>query len=326
MKYKVVILENRYDDHEIEMKILSQIDCEISVITSYKDSAIIENECRNADAVLVNLYRMDKDFIDKLENCKVISRYGIGYDNVDAEYAAEKGIKVLNVPEYCTEEVSEHILALFFSCIRNVAVKDRLIRKGEWNIKNGVRAGRISGKVFGIIGYGKTGQALHRKIAGLGFSRILIWDHNADKKKDIIDTHSVDGTDSCFTPFESLLSESDFISLNVPLSSKTFHMINKERLKKVKKGAILINAARGGVVDTEALINALEDGSLAGAALDVYENEPLNPDSRLFNIDKVVLTDHAAWFSAESQAELQRICAQSVVNFLTGRGEYSAVN
>ena len=326
MKYKVVILENRYDNHEIELEILKKIDCEISEITSCKDSARIEQECKNADAVLVNLHKIDRDFIDKLENCKVISRYGIGYDNVDAEYAAEKGIKVLNIPEYCTEEVSEHILALLFSCIRNVAVKDRMIRKGKWNIKNGVRAGRISGKVFGIIGYGKTGQALHRKIAGLGFSRILIWDHNADKKKDLIDTHSVDGTESCFTPFESLLSESDFISLNVPLNCKTLHMINKERLGKFKKGSILINAARGGVVDTEALTNALEEGILAGAALDVYENEPLNPDSKLLELDNVVLTDHAAWFSAESQADLQKMCAQSVVNFLTGSGEYSAVN
>lgn len=326
MKYKVVILENRYDDHKIEFDILKQLDCEIVEITSYKYSGLIEKECINADAVLVNLYKIDRSFIDKLENCKVICRYGIGYDNVDAVYAAEKGIKVLNVSEYCTEEVSEHILALFFSCIRNVAVKDRLIREGEWNIKRGVRAGRISGKVFGIIGYGKTGQALHRKIAGLGFSKILIWDHNSDKKKEIIDTHASDGTDSCFSSFESVLSESDFISLNVPLNSKTYHMINRESLGKIKKGAILINASRGGVVDTDAVVSALKDGILAGAALDVYETEPINTDSELLKLDNVVLTDHAAWFSAESQADLQQICAQSAVNFLTGSGKYSPVN
>ena len=326
MKCKVVILENRYDDHKIEREVLKQLDCSITEITSYSNSSLIERECTDADAILVNLYKIDRSFIDKLEKCKVICRYGIGYDNVDAEYAAEKGIKLLNVPEYCTEEVSEHILALFFSCIRNVAVKDRLIRQGKWNIKGGVKAGRISGKVFGIIGYGKTGQALHRKIAGLGFSRILIWDHNADKKKELIDTHAVDGTDSSFTSFKSVLSESDFISLNVPLNNKTKHMINTETLKAVKKEAILINAARGGVIDTDALVTALKEGVIAGAALDVYESEPLNPDSELLKLDNAVLTDHAAWFSAESQADLQRICAQSAVNFLTGSGEYSAVN
>ena len=326
MKYKIVILENRYDDHVIEKNILNNIDCEIVEICSYSDSSFIENECSDADAVLVNLYKMDRDFLDKLSECRVICRYGIGYDNVDAEYAAEKGIKVLNVPEYCTEEVSEHILALFFSCIRNVAVKDRLIREGQWNIKTGVRAGRISGKVFGILGYGKTGQALHRKIAGLGFSRILIYDHNAEKKKDLIDTHSVDGTDSVFTSMDALLEESDFISLNVPLSEKTHHMINRRSFDKIKKGAILINASRGGVVDTEALIDALKSGHLSGAALDVYESEPLNADSELLKLDNAVLTDHAAWFSAESQADLQRMCAQSAVNFLSGNGEYNSVN
>ena len=326
MKYKIVILENRYDDHVIEKNILNNIDCEIVEICSYSDSSFIENECSDADAVLVNLYKMDRDFLDKLSECRVICRYGIGYDNVDAEYAAERGIKVLNVPEYCTEEVSEHILALFFSCIRNVAVKDRLIREGQWNIKTGVRAGRISGKVFGILGYGKTGQALHRKIAGLGFSRILIHDHNAEKKRDLIDTHSTDGTDSIFTSMDALLGESDFISLNIPLSEKTHHLINRRSFDKIKKGAILINAARGGVIDTEALIDSLKSGHLSGAALDVYESEPLNADSGLLKLDNAVLTDHAAWFSAESQADLQRICAQSVLNFLSGNGEYNSVN
>ena len=326
MKHKIVILENRYEDHEIELDVLRQLDCDITEINSYSDSAYIESECSNADGILVNLYRIDRVFIDRLENCKVICRYGIGFDNVDAEYAAEKGIKVLNVPEYCTEEVSEHILALFFSCIRNIAVKDRYVRKGEWNIKKGVKAGRISGKVFGIIGYGKTGQALHRKISGLGFSTIMIYDHNADKKKDIIDIHSSAGTESVFTSFDKLLSESDFISLNVPLNSRTRHMIGRESLGIIKEGAILINAARGGVVDTEALVDALESGRLAGAALDVYESEPLESGSPLFNLDNAVLTDHAAWFSSESQADLQRLCAQSAVNFLKGKGEYSAVN
>lgn len=326
MKYKIVILENRYENHNIEKDILGKTDCSIAEISSYSDSEYIEKECRDADAILVNLYKMDMTFLEKLEKCRVICRYGIGYDNVDAEYAASKGIKLLNVPEYCTEEVTEHILALFFSCIRNVAVKDRLIRKGKWNIKEGVRSGRISGKVFGILGYGKTGQALHRKIAGLGFSRILIYDHKAEKKGDLINTHSTDGTESVFASFDSILSESDFLSLNVPLNEKTKHMIGKESFRKIKQGAVLINASRGGVVDTEALICALEEGVLAGAALDVYENEPLDEGSRLLDFDNVVLTDHAAWFSEDSQADLQRMCARSAVNFLTGSGEYSAVN
>ncbi len=326
MKYKIVILEDRYDDHKIELDVLKSLDCDVTEIRSYSDTLYIERECGNADAILVNLYRMDRAFLDKLDRCRVVCRYGIGFDNVDAEYASEKGIKVLNVPEYCTEEVSEHILALFFSCIRNVAVRDRLIRKGQWNIRGGVRAGRISGKVFGIIGYGKTGQALHRKIAGLGFSRILIHDRNADRKKDLIDTHSTDGTDSVFTSLDGLLAESDFISLNVPLNEATSHMINSDSLDKVKTGAILINASRGGVIDTTALVEALISGKLAGAALDVYEKEPPEEGSELLKLDNVVLTDHAAWFSAESQADLQRKCAQSAVNYLTGKGGYSAVN
>lgn len=326
MKYKIVILENRYENHNIEKEILKKTDCSIAEISSYSDPDYIEKECSDADAILVNLYKMDMAFLEKLEKCRVICRYGIGYDNVDAEYAASKGIKLLNVPEYCTEEVTEHILALFFSCIRNVAVKDRLIRTGKWNIKEGMSSGRISGKVFGILGYGKTGQALHRKIAGLGFSRILIYDHKAEKKGDLINTYSTDSTESVFTSLDTILAESDFLSLNVPLNEKTKHMIGKESFKKIKQGAVLINAARGGVVDTDALLDALDEGVLAGAALDVYESEPLDTGSRLLNFDNVVLTDHAAWFSEDSQADLQRMCAQSAVNFLNGSGEYSVVN
>ncbi len=326
MRYKTVILEDRYENHLIERKILNSIECEIVEISSYSDKYLIEKECRDADAILVNLYRMDSYFIEKLTKCRVISRYGIGYDNVDVEAASEKGIKVLNVPEYCTEEVTEHILALFFSCIRNVSVKDRFIRQGNWNIKKGMPVGRISGKVFGIIGYGKTGQALHRKIAGFGFSKIYISDHNHEKKRELLVRHSTEETESEFTGFETVLRESDFISLNIPLNDKTRHMIGNDEFAAMKKGSILINASRGGIVDTEALLNAIDRGNLAGAALDVYEKEPLPPDSPVFGYDNIVLTDHSAWYSVESQAELQKKCAESVVNFLTGAGSYSAVN
>ncbi len=327
MKQKIVLLEERYENHDPEKEVFRALDCDIVEVPAAASRPEIALICRNADAILVNLCKIDRDFISGLEKCRVIGRYGIGYDNVDVKAAAEKGIRVVNVPDYCSEEVSEHIIALLFSCVRNITVKDSCVREGKWNIRGAVPVHRISGKKFGIIGYGKTGQALHRKITSLGFSEIAVFDHHPDeRKKKALEAVSGAGTKASFSTFDDILSECDFISLNVPLTGQTRHMIGSRELGIMKKSAIIINTSRGAVIDTPSLVEALNAKRIAGAGIDVHESEPLPRQSPLFGIDNTVLTDHAAWYSVESQADLQRKCASAVLAVLTGKPCSSVVN
>ncbi|MCP5514171.1 MAG: C-terminal binding protein [Spirochaetales bacterium] len=326
MKYKIVLLEDRYDNHNPEKTVLGSIGCEVIEAGGITDPAELEQLCRDADALLVNLYKIDRNFISGLEKCAVIGRYGIGYDNVDVKYAAEKGIKVVNVPDYCSDEVSEHIIALLFSCVRNITVKDTLIRKGKWNIRGEVPVHRVSGKKLGIIGYGKTGQALHKKINSLGFSSVMVFDHHPEEKRALLSEISGNGGPAYLCGLDDLLAECDFISLNIPLTDETRGMIGSREFMLMKNTAIIINTSRGAVIDTEAMIKALDAKQIAGAAVDVHEIEPLPPDSPLFSVKNIVLTDHAAWYSVESQADLQRKCAAAVLDVLSGRPCASIVN
>lgn len=354
MMRKIVLLEERYENHNPEKDVFGFNENNKNVNSNYivleiadlvKDAltgnrsamAEIKKICSDADGLLVNLFKIDAKFIENLDKCKVIGRYGIGYDSVDIKAASAKGIKVVNVPEYCTDEVSEHIIALLFSVVRNVAIKDRLMRQGKWNIACPVPVHRIAGKKFGIIGYGKTGQALHQKVAGLGFSEIIVYDRSAEKKEAKLASNATlfgkcsgavapKRCNTVFSSFEKLLSESDFISLNLPLTEETNHIIGEREFRMMKNCAIIINTARGAIIDTKSMIAALKSGEIAGAALDVYESEPLSTDSPLLALDNVVMTDHAAWYSAESQIELQIKCAQAVKAILEGRACDSIVN
>lgn len=326
MKYKTVLLEERYENHNPEKSVLEPAGCEVIEAGKITGNSEITEICRDADAILVNLKKLDSSFIANLEKCRVIGRYGIGYDNVDIKSAALKGIKVVNVPDYCRDEVSEHIIALLFSCVRNITFKNSEIRKGSWNIKGAVPVHRISGKSFGIIGYGKTGQALHSKISSLGFRDIHVYDHNPAKKREILEKTAAGGPPAFFSDFDALLSGCDFISLNVPLNDETRWMIGRREFGLMKKSAIIINTSRGAVIDTAAMIEALSERRIAGAAADVHESEPLPGSSPLFSLDNIVLTDHAAWYSVESQASLQRKCAEAVLAVLEGRECLSVVN
>ena len=325
MNYKIVLIEERFGNHDIEKSVFSQLDCEVIEAGNIKDPQELSKICIDADAILVNLFKINADFISKLKKCKVIGRYGIGYDNVDVRAAAQNGIKVVNVPDYCTEEVVEHILALLFSAVRNITVKDFLVRKGKWNIKGAVPVHRISGKKLGIIGYGKTGTLLHKKAAALGFSEIIIFDRSAEKKAELL-AKNAGQTKAFFADLNHLISNCDFISLNLPLTDKTKHLFGSREFDMMKKDAIVINTSRGAVIDTDALVAALESRKIAGAAVDVHETEPLPLNSKLFELNSVVITDHTAWYSIESQEDLQRLCASHVLEALLGKPCSSIVN
>jgi D-3-phosphoglycerate dehydrogenase len=282
--------------------------------------------CSGASAVLLNQAPMTAAVIAALSDCRVISRYGIGYDNVDVAAAAAAGIWVTNVPGYCTEEVAEHALGLLLSCVRAIPARDRLVRQGGWNLNAPVR--RISGSVLGIVGFGATGRAFWEKARGLGFSRILAADPRAEAK--LAAVRAGPGREAPHTieaaSFEEVLRRSDFISFHVPLNEATRHCVNARTIALMKDGVILINTSRGAVIDETALASALAGGKVAAAGLDVFEHEPLSPDHPFLALPNAVLSDHSAYYSAESVSQLKTRTALNAREVLEGRIPRTPVN
>jgi D-3-phosphoglycerate dehydrogenase / 2-oxoglutarate reductase len=310
-RFRVIILDDRFGSYREEETVLAPLDTEIlSVRTSVAqaDPGLLAG----CDGVLLNLFRLDAAAIAQLRRCRVISRYGVGYDNVDVEAATRAGIWVANVQHYAMEDVSDHALALLLDCVRRVTERDRAIRKGEWNTTNRLKGFRLAGKTLGLVGYGDIARCLHRKISGFGLARVLVSDP-------LVDDAKVRAAGAEPAALARLLAESDFVSIHAPLLPSTRGMIGTAALASMKKGAVLVNTSRGPLVDEAALAAALREGRLAAAALDVFEQEPLPPSSPLRGVDNAVLTDHVGWYTEESIVELKTGCARNVAEVLQGR-------
>ena len=316
--FKVVILDHRYEHYEYEKEVLSEIGAEPVVGypgTVDETSALLSD----ADAVLCNLFHMDAKVIKMLDKCRVISRYGVGYDNVDVDAASEKGIVVCNVPDYSMEDASEHAIALLFNCTRKIAYRDRKIREGKWDLHRDQPCFRMAGRTLGVIGFGHIGSTLVRKIGGFGFSEILIDSPNTDPA--LIGVAGGRKTD-----LDEVLRRSDYISIHCPLKPDTLNMFDESAFARMKGGAILINTARGPIVNENALYNALRSGKIAAAGIDVFDEDPLAADSPLRSLDNITLSDHAAWYSEESIVELKTKAARNVVEVLKGNESPYRVN
>ena len=314
---KVVIADYDFGDVDVERKILEAAGLRLVAIQAKSEDELIV-EARDCNAVINQYAHVGAKTIAAMSHCRVIARYGVGYDNLDVEAATERGIAVVNVPDYCAEDVSDHALALFMACVRQVVLRDRELRKGKWNIKGGPIF-RITGKTFGLIGYGNIPQTLHRKLAGFALARVLTFDPFI--AKEVAEAKGAELVD-----LETLLRESDFVSVHAPLNDRTHHMLGKEQFKRMKREAILVNTSRGGVVDTAALSEAVKDGLIRAAGLDVHEQEPVPADYALCKLDNVILTDHIGSYSEESQIELQTKAAQAIASVLTGTLPKNVVN
>ena len=317
-KYRVVILDERFGSYTEEDDVLKTVDASIEVC-HFKDAQDAINGLRDADAVLVNLFPLTSTIIEGMQKCRIISRYGVGYDNVDVNAATRAGIWVARVPDYGVEDVSDHALALLLGCIRKISYKDMRIRNGAWYLQKEQPIQRIKGSTLGLIGFGLISRALNRKVSGLGMSRVLV--HDPFVAASAIRSAGADPSD-----LEALLKESDYISIHAPLSEETTHMIGAPQFALMKKRAILVNTARGPLVDETALCDALESKRIDYAGLDVFEQEPLPNDSPLRKLDNVILTDHAAWYSEESMRELQSKTARNVADVLSGKRPTYPVN
>lgn len=315
---KVIVTDDRYGSYDEETAVLKEIGASVEV-HNLGDEAETAQVLRDADGILVNLHPLPATVIQELQKCRVISRYGVGYDNVSVEAATAKGIWVTRVPDYCLEDVSDQALALLLGCVRKVAFKDRRIREGAWNLHKEQPSYRITGKTLGLIGYGAIARTLHRKISGFGLGRVLVFDPYLDPKK-----IEENGAESA--TLRSLLKNSDYISVHAPLNDGTRGLIGGRELSLMKKTAILINTSRGPLLEEKAVADALAGGKIAAAGLDVFETEPLPADSLLRQLDNVILSDHTGWYSEESVVELKTKAAQNVLEVLKGGKPIYPVN
>ena len=316
MRYRAVMIDEGYESYETEARLLAAAGCSFQEMPCDYDPARILAAVGEADAVLLREAPLPRSAIQAMTRGKAIVRYGAGVDNVDLEAARDRGIKVANVPDYGIEEVSDQALALLMAVVRRVATRDYDVRKGAWNVARKEPMYRIAGKTLGICGYGRIGRAFHRKAAGLGFARTLIHDPylaGAPEGAEAVD-------------LDRLCREADIVSLHMPLTPETRHMINAARLAAMPKNAVLINVSRGGLIDEDALADALDNGHLFGAGLDVFEQEPPDLSHPLFRQPSLAISDHTGWYSEESVADLQRKAAEEVVRILEGQEPLNWVN
>jgi len=288
---------------------LARVDPELRMAKSASADDILA-VARDADAILVTYAKLPGDLLRQLTRCKAIGRFGLGVDNIDIPAAAELGITVTYVPDYRMHEVSDHAMALLLALARKIPLSNKLVQAGRWDMPAVVPIHRLAGRVLGLVGFGNIPRALAPKAKAFGL-RVVTHDPYVSQQ-----ALAAAGVES--VSFDRLLEISDFVSIHAPLMPATRGLFNAEVFGKMKTGALLINTARGPLVDEDALVSALDSGRLGGAALDVVAVEPLPKDSRLIGRDNVILTPHTAFYSVEALNELQTKCAADVARVLSG--------
>ena len=317
---KAVVVEPGYVSYAIEHEILKEYVSEILIVREdarYDEKVVM---LKNADAVLVREAVVDKELIEQMENCRVVVRYGVGVDNIDLEAAKSRRIFVANVPQYgAVHEVSCHAVAMVLAVARLLVKRDRAVRNGEWGIGEAEPIYSFRGKGLGIIGFGSIARSFLEKMRPFGFKDIWIY-HPRLSKQEISKFGGTKAT------IEEVCRNSDVISLHAPLTEDTRHIINSDKLAMMNPRTIVVNTGRGALIDEHALVQALRRGTIKGAGIDVFENEPPASDHPLFKLDNVVVSDHTAWYSDRSLGELQAKAAKEVYRVFSGEKPASWLN
>lgn len=279
------------------------------------DSEVIE-ACKEADAILAEYSPISRRVLENLTSCKIVSNSAVGTDNIDIEAATEFKIAVANVPGYCSHEVADHTFALLLAANRNIVAYGRSVRNKHWDINSVPAMKRLQGQTLGLVGFGKIAQMVAQRAMSFGMT-VAAYDPYISN--DYAKSNNVK-----ILEMEEILQQSDIISLHLPLTEKTCGFFDKTKFDMMKKKPIFINTARGKIVNETDLIDALENGVISIAALDVLADEPPSFDNRLFQLENVIITPHAGFYSKTSVEELRRRCALNVTNFF--KGNYNEVN
>ncbi|MFX4262144.1 C-terminal binding protein [Pelotomaculum propionicicum] len=314
----VWILDDEFGNHDLENKLLR--DAGMKPVYSTTKTFVTDYPvyAQLADAVILQVsFRISDDHVMGLARCRVISVLGAGYDNVPLEAASMRRIPVCTIPDYCAGEVSDHTLALLLALSRRITAFDTEVRQGYWQpLHSGVQC--LAGQALGLVGFGRIAQVVARK-ASVFDLRVLSYDPFVESSEMAL--HGVRKAD-----LDTLLSSSDYVSIHIPLSSSTEHLIGARELACMKRTAFLINTSRGSVIDENALSEALRSGVIAGAALDVMKHEPPAPDNYLVKSGKTIITPHAAYYSEQSLKRLRTTAVANVLQVLEGRPPLNTVN
>ena len=311
---KVVITDCDHGSVEEEKEEFARIGAEL-ILAQVQEEGDLIRSCREADGLIDQYAILSRKVLENLPKCKVVSRYGVGVDSVDLKAATDLGIIVANVPDYCMDEVADQAVSMILALIRKTVFFDKQVKAGQWDFRAGIPIHRIKGKTLGLIGGGKIGLEVAKRISGFGV-KVIAFDPYLDKAPVGIELKD----------FDSVLKESDIISIHCPLNQATRHLIGEREFRKMEKKPIVINTSRGPIVDEEALIRALEQDSISGAGLDVLEKEPPGSGHPLLSRSNVVLSPHISFYSVESISELKRRTAKNVADVLTGKWPGSVVN
>lgn len=315
---RVVVLSKYTSGYQYEIEALKQFeDVEFVISPAVEEDDVIE-DVKDAEVILFTATKMNERVINSLEKCKLIIRYGIGYDNVDLSAAAKRGIYVCNAPKYGVIDVAEHALSLIFATAKMTVKMNERVCSGMWGSGGMGPFLRLTGKTVGFIGFGNIGQALCKRIKGLDMNAIAYDPYVKDEVFEALGAERAE--------LDEVLGKADFVSVHLPLNDSTRHMIGKEVFAKMKKKAILINTARGPIVNEIELIEALEAGVIGGCGLDVFEDEKNPVDERLRSAKNAVLTPHVAWNTDIAVTAIHEEVGDNIVRYLKGERPESIVN
>lgn len=317
-EFKVLVTDYEYDTLEPEKRVMDKIGAKLLTSQCQTEEEVIEKAPKNVDGLISQYAPIGEKVFRNLQSLEVVARYGIGVDTINLEAASNHDVCVVNVAQYCQDEVADHVLALLLALGRKIVLLDRNIKNGNWDLEVAKPIKRIEDGLLGLIGFGSIAQNLSQKASAFGLE-VLVYDPYVEGS--IVEENNAKHAD-----LDKLLHVSDYISMHTPLNKETRYMIGKSELEKMKKSAILINTSRGEVVDEKALVRALRGRDIAAAGLDVTEKEPIGAENPLLELDNVVITPHVAWYSEESKLELKTKAAQGIADVLKGEKPTYLVN
>jgi len=322
-KGTILVADYDFGELDLERAVVEAAGFRLAAAQCKSEDEVIE-QGREADGILTQYARVGERAVDALTRCRVIARYGTGVDIVDVAAATRRGIQVTNVPnQWCADEVADHAVALWLSAARRICEYDRATRRGEWAWQAGQPIWRLRGRVLGLLSFGSIARLIAERARAFG---VELWAHDPYLDESELRQRAVRPVS-----FDELVEGSDYLVIQSPLTAATRHLFDRQVLRRMKPTAILVNTARGPIVEDEALYQALAEGWIAGAALDDLEEEPAKqrgwrPVNPLFRLPTAIVTPHAAYYSEQSMATVRRFAAEEAVRVLSGLSPRSPVN
>lgn len=322
-RFKVVVTDYIEQDLDWETKTLAEapVDFYFYQLKHAPLEELIEKSA-DADIIIVNMAQFDRRVLGALKNCKLVIRHGAGYDNIDIEAATEFGIQVCYVPDYCREEVAEQAMMLILAChrkfTRQLSSFDASVAKGQWDFTHVIPFNRLSYKTAGIVGCGRIGSIVLQMFRGFNMNVLVCDPFLSEQRQQALGIKCL--------PLEEVLTQADVVTVHPALNKSTYHSIGERELRMMKPDSILVNTARGSIVDAEALAKACTEHWIAGAGIDVFEKEPPPPDFVLRNIPNIILTPHLAWYSEDAGWSIREKIMEDVFRLIGGKPQRFPVN